>query len=43
MTTSRGMDREEALSLVRRLVEADFMDEGEADEALAELERGYFG
>ncbi|MFF3449009.1 hypothetical protein ACFYXJ_17970 [Streptomyces sp. NPDC002667] len=40
MTTSRGMDREEALSLVRRLMDADFTDEGEADEVLAKLERG---
>lgn len=40
MTTSRGMDREETLSLVRRLMDADFTDEGEADEVLAKLERG---
>jgi hypothetical protein len=34
------MDREEALSLVRRLMAADFTHEDEADEAMAKLERG---
>ncbi|MFD8421623.1 e9imm peptide [Streptomyces sp. NPDC059466] len=40
MATPRSMDREEALSLVRRLMAADFTDEDEADEALGKLERG---
>ncbi|MEV6195284.1 e9imm peptide [Streptomyces sp. NPDC051920] len=40
MPKPRDMDREEALSLVRRLMNADFMDEEEAGEALTRLERG---
>ncbi|MFE2606013.1 e9imm peptide [Streptomyces sp. NPDC056656] len=40
MATPRSMDREEALSLVRRLMAADFINEDEADEAMAKLERG---
>ncbi|MGW2788179.1 e9imm peptide [Streptomyces populi] len=40
MLTPRSMDREEALSLVRRLMAADFTDEDEASEAMAKLERG---
>ncbi|MGW3665744.1 e9imm peptide [Streptomyces sp. NPDC005141] len=40
MATPRSMDREEALSLVRRLMAADFTDEDEASEAMVKLERG---